>query len=99
VLVVVAVVIVIAVAVIVAVIVMIVPLSRLPFGLIGAALGFEGRVLLLHDQVHAVEHLPEHMIGLDLQVVGLEFDRDVTVAEVVRGAHEIERRTVLRAGP
>jgi hypothetical protein len=38
---------------------------------IGAALGFERGLLLGHDQVHGPQHLRQHMVGFELQVVGL----------------------------
>ncbi len=37
------------------------------------------------------------MIGFELQVIGLELQRNVTVAEVVRGTGQVEARTVLSA--
>jgi hypothetical protein len=65
---------------------------------IGAALGLErGLVGLVHDQVHGAQHVGQHMVGLDLQVVGLELDRHMAVAQVVGGARQVKRRAVLRA--
>ena len=64
---------------------------------IGAALGLERGRVCPHDQVHRTQHVGQHMVRLDLQVVGLEFDRHMPVAQVVGGAHQVERRPVLGA--
>ena len=64
---------------------------------IGAALGLERGRVCAHDQVHRTQHVGQHMVRLDLQVVGLEFDRHMPVAQVVGGAHQVERRPVLGA--
>ena len=52
-----------------------------------------------HGQVHALQHLGQHMIGFDLQVVGLQLDLHMPVAQVVGRARQVEGRAVLRAGP
>ena len=41
---------------------------------IRAAFGFERRLLLADDEVHLAQHLCQHVIGLELQPVRLEFD-------------------------
>ena len=64
---------------------------------VGAALGLEGLLRLMHDQVHGAQHLGQHVVGLDLQMVGLELDRHVAVAQVVGGARQVEGRAVLGA--
>ena len=69
-----------------------VPLCR-----IGAGLGLERQGVLAHDQVHGAQHVCQYVVGFDLQMVRLEFDRHVAVAQVVGGANQIERRAVLRA--
>ena len=38
---------------------------------------------LVHDQVHGPQQICQYMIRLDFQVVGLEFDGHVAVAQVV----------------
>ena len=40
------------------------------------------------------QHVGQHRVGLDLQVVGLQFDRHMAVAQVVGGAHQVEGRAV-----
>ena len=64
---------------------------------IRAALGLERRLLRGDDEVHGAQHVGEHVVGLDLQVVRAQFDRHVAVAEVVGGADEVEGRAVLGA--
>ena len=44
-----------------------------------------------HRHVHGAQHVGEHMVGLDLQMVGLEFNRHMAVAEVIRGTRQIKR--------
>jgi len=65
---------------------------------IGTRLGFERFVHRVHDQVHAAQHVGQHMVGLDLQVIGLELDRHVAVAQVVGGPHQVEGTAVAAAG-
>ena len=65
---------------------------------VGAALGLEGLHRVADDQVLLAQHVGQHMIGFKLEVVGLELQRHMAVAQVVGGAHQIERRAVLGAG-
>ena len=69
----------------------------MPARRIGATLGLEPAGLGLHDQVHAPQHVGQHMVRLDLQVVRAQFDRHVPVAQVVGRTDQVERRAVLRA--
>jgi hypothetical protein len=47
---------------------------------VGATLGFKSFLYRVHDQVHGAQQVGQHMVGLDLQVVGLELNRHVAVA-------------------
>ena len=40
---------------------------------VGPGLGLEGRLGFLHDQVHLAQQLGQHVVGLELQAVGLQF--------------------------
>ena len=40
---------------------------------IRAALGLERRLQLDHRQVHGAQHVGQHVVGLDLQMLGREF--------------------------
>ncbi len=64
---------------------------------VGPAFRFKRFIDLMHDQMHGPQHVGQHMIGLYLQVVGLEFYRHMAVAEVIGSARQIKRRTVVAA--
>ncbi|EWS53803.1 hypothetical protein X551_03393 [Methylibium sp. T29] len=66
---------------------------------VGAALGLERRLRLADDQVHGAQHVGQHMVGLELQAVGLQLQRHMAVAEVVGGAQQVEGRAVFAAMP
>ncbi len=51
-----------------------------------------------HRQVHAAQHLGQHWVRLYLEVIWLEFDGDVAVAQVVGGTCEVEGASVFAAG-
>ena len=57
---------------------------------IGPSFRLKGGLLLGHDEVHAFQHLPQHVVGFDLQVVGLQFDLHMPVAQVVGRACQVE---------
>ena len=73
----------------------IVPMAAV--GGVGTVFGLERFVHLGHDQVHAVQHLGQHVVGFDLQVVGLQLDGHVAVAQVVGRADQVERCAVRTA--
>ena len=47
--------------------------------------------------VHVAQHVGQHMVGFDFQMVGLQLDRHMPVAQVVGGAGQIEQAAVARA--
>ena len=49
---------------------------------------------LVDDEVHGAKHLGQHMVGFNFQVIGLQFDGHMAVAQVVGGAGEVKRRAV-----
>ena len=51
----------------------------------------------MHDQVHGAQHLGQHVVGFDLEVVGLELNRHMPVAQVVRRADQVVGRAVVYA--
>ena len=65
---------------------------------ISARFGLERFIHRVHDQVHAAQHVGQHVVGLDLQVVRLELDRHVAVAQVVGGPHQVEGAAMAAAG-
>jgi hypothetical protein len=48
--------------------------------------------------VHAAQHVGQHRVGLELQIVGLHFELHMPVAQVIRGARQIGGRAMRRAG-
>ena len=49
-----------------------------------------------HLQAHASQHVGQHMVGFDLEVICLQFDGDMAIAQVVSRTHEVKRRAVVR---
>ena len=85
-------------------VVMIVAMSMPPMAVsttmpccISTAFGLKRHVLLRHDQVHGAQHVGQHMVGFDLEVVGLQLDGHMAVAQVVGSARQVERRAVVLA--
>ena len=64
---------------------------------VGATLGLESTVLFRHHEVHGTQHVRQHMVGFQLQVVGLQFQRYVAVGQVVGSTQQVARRAVLAA--
>ena len=65
---------------------------------IGPALGLEGFQGLGDDQMLGPQHVGQHMVGLELEVVGFELKRDMAVAEVVGRSQQVEGAAVLGTG-
>jgi len=64
---------------------------------ISTVLRFKGFAHLRHRQVHGAQHVGQHMVRLNLQVVRLEFNGHMPVAQVVGGADQIKRRAMVGA--
>ena len=45
----------------------------------------------IHNQMHGAQHVGQHVVRLNLQVVGLELNRHVTVAKVVSRTCQVKR--------
>ena len=45
----------------------------------------------VHDQMHGLEQVGQHMVGLDFQVIRLEFNRYMAVAQMVGGTDQVKR--------
>ena len=63
-----------------------------------ATLGFKRLGGFLHGQVHGAQQVSQHMVGLDFEVIGLQFDGHVAVAQVVGSAGQVKRTAVGGAG-
>ncbi len=57
---------------------------------IGAAFRLEAVVDLADDEMHGPQHVGQDMIGLDLQVIRLELDLHMAVAQVIGRSHQVE---------
>ena len=67
---------------------------RMPTRAVSAAFGLKRFADFVDDQVHGTQHVGQHMVGFYFQVVWLEFDRDMAVAEVVSRACQVKGATV-----
>ena len=65
---------------------------------VGTGFGLERGLRLRDDQVHALQHFAQHVIGFDLEVVGLQFDLHMPIAQVVGRTCQVEGAAMLRAG-
>ena len=65
---------------------------------IRATFGLKGLVHRLHLQAHGAQHVGQHRIGFDLEVVWGQLDGDVAVAQVVGRADQVKRLAVLGVG-
>lgn len=63
---------------------------------VSTAFRLKSQISLYHGHVHAAQHVGQHMVGFDLQVIGLQLYRHMAVAQVVGGAHQIKRAAVHR---
>lgn len=65
---------------------------------IGATFGFKWQIRFHHGHVHAAQHVGQYMVGLNLQVVGLQLNGYMAVTQVVSGTHQIEGGAVFGTG-
>ena len=70
--------------------------AAMPCG-VGTPFGLKREFLFGHDQVHGAQHVGQHMVGFDLEVVGLQLDGHMAVAQVVGGAGQVKGRAVILA--
>ena len=62
-----------------------------PRSVVSARLGLEGATRRRDLEAHACEQLCEHVVRLEHEAIGTHLERNVAVAEVVRGLGERER--------
>ena len=65
---------------------------------IGTGLRLERALLFIHPQVHGPQHCGQHMVGFELEMVGLQFQRHMPVRQVVGRTQQVARRAVRGAG-
>ncbi len=67
--------------------------------LISAAFWLKRRRRFHHVEVQAAQHLRQHVVGFDLQMIGLQVNTHVAVAKVIGGARQVARLAMLLARP
>jgi len=58
---------------------------------VGAGFRVKRRGAYFDRSADAFQHGAQHRIGFQLQIIGADFDRGMPIAEVVGGAHQVER--------
>jgi hypothetical protein len=58
---------------------------------VGARLRLEGGVRFADIELHLAQHVGQHRVDFELQVIGLDFERDMAIAEVVGRAQQVKR--------
>ena len=73
-------------------------LVRMPMSMaanaVGATFGLKRFVDFDDDQVHGTQHVGQHMVGLDFQMVWLELDRYMAISQVVGRAGQVKGAAV-----
>jgi hypothetical protein len=64
---------------------------------ISATFGLKGLIDCVHNQMHGSQHVSQHGVGLNLEVIWFEFNGDMPIAQVIGRTSEVEWRAVLRA--
>ena len=67
-------------------------------GGVSAVLGLERFLHRRDDQVHGAQHVGQHVVGLYLEVIGLELNGHMAIAQVVGRANQVKRAAMLGAG-
>ncbi len=57
---------------------------------IGTTFRLERHLRFDHGQVHGAQHVGQHVVWLDLEMVRFEFDLHMAVAQVIGGTHQIK---------
>ena len=64
---------------------------------VSAVFRLKGFIYCDDCHVHIAQHVGQYMVGFDFQMIGLQFNRYMAVAQVVGGAGQIEQAAVVRA--
>ena len=62
---------------------------------VSATFRLEGFFHSVHNEVHRPQHLSQHGIGFNFEVIGFEFYGHMSITQVIGRAREIKRRTML----
>lgn len=71
--------------------------AKVPCAGVGPVFWLKRLIDLGHDQVHGMQHVGQDVVGLDLQVIWLEFNGHMPIAQVVSGADQVKRRAMVGA--
>ena len=61
---------------------------------VSATFRLEGFFHSVHDEVHRPQHLSQHGIGFNFEVIGFEFYGHMSITQVIRRTSEVKRRTM-----
>ena len=61
----------------------------MPIVAVGPSLGFKTLADFTHDQMHGAQHVGQHMVRLNFQVVGFELNLYMPITQMVGGANQI----------
>ena len=67
-------------------------------GGVSAVLGLKRLFHRSDDQVHGAQHVGQYVVGLYFEVIGLELNGHMAVAQVVGRTYQIKRAAMLGAG-
>ena len=70
-------------------------MATVPARRVGPAFWLERDGRVAHRQVHGAQHVGQHVVGFDLQVIGAKLDRHVPVAQVIGGPHQGKAAVVM----
>ncbi len=56
--------------------------------------GFEGFFHSVHDEVHRPQHLSQHRIGFNFEVIRFERNGHMSIAQVISRTCQVKRRTM-----
>ena len=63
---------------------------RMPLAAVCTAFGLKRFLHGHHGHVHGTQHVGQHMVGLNLQVVGFQFNRHMAIAKVIGRTRQIK---------
>jgi len=64
---------------------------RMPVAAVRTTFRLKGFMHRHHGHVHGAQHVSQHMVWLNFQMVGLQFNGHMTIAQVVSRTDQIKR--------
>jgi hypothetical protein len=71
---------------------------RMPVAAVRTTFRLKGFMHRHHGHVHGAQHVGQHMIWLNFQMIRLQLDGHMAVAEVISRTRQVKRGAVLRTG-